>query len=526
MSELLRIDNLSVAFGASSVVKDSSLSIRRGELLALVGESGSGKSITAHAIMRLLPDNALMQGQLHFDGIDLMAQSEAEMQRIRGKRIGMIFQEPMSALNPLHSIGKQIAEMVQLHQPLSKSATRERVIELLNLVDMGDFAQRLHTYPHQLSGGQRQRIMIAMAMANNPDLLIADEPTTALDVTLQTQILGLLKDLQKSHGMAILLITHDLTIVRRLSDRVAIMQQGDIVEQGDTAKVFAQPQHRYTQMLLASEPKGRALPLPADAQTLLSCDNLKVHFPIKRGLLARTVAHVKAVDGISLSLQSGETIGIVGESGSGKTTLGFALLRLLRSQGPIVYLGQRIDPLNMKAMRPLREDLQLVFQDPYASLNPRMNVGDVIAEGLQVHQPELSAAQRHEKVGAILEQVGLSREMMSRYPHAFSGGQRQRISIARAMILRPKLVVLDEPTSALDLSVQSQIIDLLKGFQEQEKLAYLFISHDLRVIRAISHRVIVLRQGQVIEANETESLFSSPQSDYTKRLISAAFDVV
>lgn len=525
MSDLLRVNHLSVSFGSSKVVKDSSFSIRRGELLALVGESGSGKSVTAHSVMRLLPDNAAVEGRIYFDDIDLTTLSEADLRRIRGKRIGMIFQEPMSALNPLHTIGRQITEMVQEHQNLSKSAVRLRVQELLRMVGMEAFSDRLDTYPHQLSGGQRQRVMIAMAMANSPDLLIADEPTTALDVTLQMQILSLLKELQAQHGMAILLITHDLTIVRRLSDRVAIMQRGDIVEQGKTADIFSNPQHDYTRMLLSSEPKGSALPLPADAAELLSCTDLKVHFPIKRGLMARTVGHVKAVDGVSLSLKAGETIGIVGESGSGKTTFGLALLRLIKSDGPVVYLGRNISELNTAAMRPLRHEMQLVFQDPYASLNPRMTVGEIIAEGLCVHHPELSPAERDEQVGALLEQVGLTREMMTRYPHAFSGGQRQRISIARAMILRPKLVVLDEPTSALDLSVQSQIIDLLKSFQQEGQLAYLFISHDLRVIRAISHRVMVLKGGQVVEQNATEALFSAPQNAYTKGLISAAFDI-
>lgn len=525
---LLRVEDLSITFdnGVRRVdaVRRISFNINKGDMLALVGESGSGKSVTAQAILRLNPSNAALSGTIEFDGKDLTTLPEPDLCGIRGKRIAMIFQEPMSALNPLHTISKQIAEVITTHETLPAAAVQARVLSLLDMVGLESFKNRLDAYPHQLSGGERQRVMIAMAMACNPDLLIADEPTTALDVTLQTQILSLLKRLQQERQMAILLITHDLTLVKRLAERVIIMQHGHIVEQGNTRTVFAAPQHAYTQMLLNSEPSGSALALPANAAVVLSCTDLNVHFPIKRGLLARVRGQVKAVDAVSLTVRQGETIGIVGESGSGKTTLGLALLRLVRSHGPIVFMGNPIHSLSQRDVRPLRSNLQIVFQDPFASLNPRMMIGDIIAEGLQVHSPSLSAVDREQEVTTILQQVGLEADMRNRYPHEFSGGQRQRINIARAMILKPSVVVLDEPTSALDLSVQSKVIDLLKQFQKTTGVAYLFISHDLRVVRAISHHIMVLRQGRLVEENDTATLLSSPQHSYTKALLSAAFD--
>lgn len=522
---LLHINDLSIRFPSQSedrlAVHKASLSVAKGVWLALVGESGSGKSVTAQAILRLLPDYAHISGEIHFDGQDVLALTPSELRKLRGSRISMIFQEPMTALNPLHTIGRQISEIIDLHQKLNKADTHARVLEVLEMVGLSHFASRLDAYPHQLSGGERQRVMIAMAMANRPDLLIADEPTTALDVTLQRQILRLLKELQQKHGMAILLITHDLTIVRQLADRVAIMKQGEVVEQGTAKEVFAAPKHNYTQALLASEPKGHALPLPANAPELLHCEQLKVHFPIRKGLLGRVHSHVKAVDGVSLQLKAGQTIGIVGESGSGKTTLGLALLRLISSNGPIVFMGTAIDGLPAAALRPLRKQMQLVFQDPFSSLNPRLCVGQIIGEGLRVHHPEISREQRRQRAGDMLERIGLSRDMWDRFPHEFSGGQRQRISIARAMILKPSLVVLDEPTSALDLTVQTQILELLKTFQREEGCAYLFISHDLRVIRTISHEVMVMHKGKVVEHQATEKLFESPQQDYTRELLAA-----
>ena len=524
----LDIKQLSVSFrsGARTVhaVQDVSISLQKGELMALVGESGSGKSVTALAAMQLLPSNAShIEGEICIGEENILNASDRMLRTIRGKKIAMIFQEPMTALNPLHTIGKQLREMLSLHQPLKRKEQDARISELLDMVGLEKFKDRLHTYPHQLSGGERQRVMIAMAMANNPDVLIADEPTTALDVTLQVQILSLLKKLQKSHDMAILLITHDLTIVKKMAERVAIMQQGKIVETGDTKAIFAAPSHPYTQHLLSCEPKGPPLPIPADAAEMMATNELKVHFPIKKGLLRRTVDHVRAVDGITAHIRAGETLGIVGESGSGKTTLGLALLRLIPSDGPIVFCGESIDTYNSKALRRMRSDMQLVFQDPFSSLNPRMSVGDIIAEGLQVHFPALSRDERTSRVCALLEKVGLEANMADRYPHEFSGGQRQRIGIARAMILKPKFVVLDEPTSALDLSVQTQIIDLLKTFQKEDQLGYMFISHDLRVVKAISHRLIVMRNGKVVESGDAASLFEQPQSDYTKLLMDAAF---
>jgi microcin C transport system ATP-binding protein len=521
---LVSVQNLSVTFQSGDtkvdVVRDLSFDIAQGQFVAIVGESGSGKSVTAQAIMRLLPSSTHISGQIQCDGEELTTLPESAMQRIRGKRIGMIFQEPMSALNPLHTIGRQIDEMLLTHQPdLSKSARLERLHGLLDDVGLEDFKTRLNAYPHQLSGGERQRVMIAMAMANNPELLIADEPTTALDVTLQAQILALLKKLQKARKLSVLMITHDLTIVQHLADRVIVMQHGTLVESGQTQNVFDAPKQAHTKQLLSAIPKGSAVPLAADASALLACEKLSVFYQKKQSLFARKSAIKAAVKEASFSLKSGETLGLVGESGSGKSSLGLALLRLIQSDGPIVYLGQDISTLNGRALRPLRADLQIVFQDPYASLNPRMTIEQIVGEGLRVHQPHLSKAQRRVHAEQTLISVGLEPEMLSRYAHEFSGGQRQRISIARAMILAPKLVVLDEPTSALDVSVQAQVLELLKKFQSEQQVSYLFISHDLRVVRSISHRVMVMRNGEIIEHQETENLFESAQHDYTRTLI-------
>lgn len=522
---LLTLRDLHIHFdGANPVhaVRGINLNLERGQMLAIVGESGSGKSVTALAIMRLLAGNARISGNIEWEGTNLLEASEATMQRLRGSRIGMIFQEPMSALNPLHTIGKQLAESILLHQKLDKAALHTRMTELLAEVGLAEFAARLNAYPHQLSGGQRQRVMIAMAIANRPDILIADEPTTALDVSLQTQILDTLKDLQTRLGLAVLLITHDLTLVQQRAERVAIMQHGAIVENGATQNVFTNPQNPYTQTLLASQPKGSAVPMRADAEELLRCEHLKVNFTTQKNIWGKVTSSFTAVENLSLSLKAGQSIGIVGESGSGKTSLALALLRMIHSEGKIIFMGEHLDTKGKKAMRPLRRSMQIVFQDPLASLNPRMSVGDSIAEGLRVHSPALTPLQRIDAVASILERVGLEPAMANRYPHEFSGGQRQRINLARAMILKPALVVLDEPTSALDLTVQSQILDLLKTFQIEDGLSYLFISHDLRVIRAICHEVIVLKDGKLVEHQPTESLFKSPQHDYTKALIAAA----
>ncbi len=522
---LLAIRDLHIHFdGANPVhaVRGINLNLERGQMLAIVGESGSGKSVTALAIMRLLGGNARISGEIMWDGTNLLEATEPAMQALRGRRFGMIFQEPMSALNPLHTIGRQLSESILLHQKLDKSALHARMTELLAEVGLAEFATRMSAYPHQLSGGQRQRVMIAMAIANRPDILIADEPTTALDVSLQTQILDTLKDLQTRLGLAVLLITHDLTLVQKRAERVAIMQQGSIVESGDTREVFANPKHIYTQTLLASQPRGHAVALPADTKELLRCEQLKVSFTTRKNIWGKVSASFTAVENLSLSLKSRQSIGIVGESGSGKTSLGLALIRLIHSEGKIIFMDEHLDTKGKKAMRPLRRSMQIVFQDPLSSLNPRMSVGQSIAEGLRVHAPAQTLAQRDEAVASILERVGLEAAMANRYPHEFSGGQRQRINIARAMILKPALVVLDEPTSALDLTVQSQILDLLKQFQAHDGLSYLFISHDLRVIRAICHEVVVLKSGQLVEHQPTELLFQSPQHDYTKALISAA----
>jgi microcin C transport system ATP-binding protein len=528
---LVDVRNLSVEFRAGGsvveAVKGVSFHVDKGEIVALVGESGSGKTVSALSILKLLPYPAAHHptGEIHFGGQDLLKASGAVMRDIRGEKISIIFQEPMTSLNPLHTILKQVGEVMKLHHGLDDATVRTRVLELLRKVGLTDPEKRLDAYPYQLSGGQRQRVMIAMALANEPDLLIADEPTTALDVTIQAQILELLKSLQKELDMAMLLITHDLGVVRKMADRVYVMNAGKVVEEGRTAEVFERPQHTYTRHLMSAEPKGKP-PQPApDAPVVLETDNLKVWFPIKRGLLRRTVDHVKAVDGLSLKLRAGETIGVVGESGSGKTTLGLALLRLISSQGPIAYIGKRIDGCASSAMRPLRKEMQVVFQDPYGSLSPRLSVGQIIEEGLLIQSPSMGAEERRKRVGAALKEVGLDPDGQDRYPHEFSGGQRQRIAIARAMVLEPKFVLLDEPTSALDMSVQAQIVDLLRDLQKRHELAYLFISHDLKVVRALSNYVVVLKNGKVVEEGPSEQIFSAPREAYTKALLAAAFDL-
>jgi microcin C transport system ATP-binding protein len=529
-SPLLDVRNLSVAFGdgadAVRVVKGVSFHVGKGETVALVGESGSGKTVSAMSILQLLPGSASHpSGEILFEGKDILKANEAQLRAIRGKRISIIFQEPMTTLNPLHTIEVQVGEIIKLHQKLSDSETRTRVIELLNKVGIRDPEKRLSAYPHQLSGGQRQRVMIAIALANEPDLLIADEPTTALDVTIQAQILELLKALQKEMGMAMLLITHDLGIVRRMAERVYVMQNGEIVETGDTEDVFTAPKHPYTRHLIEAEPKGEPPATDTTRPVVVETDNLKVWFPIKRGLLQKTVDYVKAVDGLSMKLRAGETLGVVGESGSGKTTLGLAILRLLSSEGPIAYVGKRIDALNNKQMRPLRKEMQIVFQDPYGSLSPRLTVEQIIEEGLLIQNPELDEDSRRERVATALREVGLDPATRDRYPHEFSGGQRQRIAVARAMVLKPKFVMLDEPTSALDMSVQAQIVDLLRDLQKKRDLAYLFISHDLKVVRALCNYVIVMKNGKVVEEGPARDIFSHPQDDYTKALLAAAFDI-
>jgi microcin C transport system ATP-binding protein len=528
---LIDVRGLKVAFRSGQTdtlaVKGISFRVGKGETVALVGESGSGKSVSALSIMKLLPYPAASHpgGEIAFEGQDLIKASERQMQTVRGNRISIIFQEPMTSLNPLHTIEKQVGEVLKVHRGLDDGAVRSRVVELLRKVGIRDPESRLADYPHQLSGGQRQRVMIAMALANEPDLLIADEPTTALDVTIQAQILELLAELKKEFGLSMLLITHDLGIVRRMADRVYVMRHGEIVEEGQTEAIFAAPQNPYTKHLIESEPKGRAAPGDADAPVIVETDNLKVWFPIKRGFLRKTVDHIKAVDGVSLKLREGGTLGVVGESGSGKTTLGLALLRLISSDGPIVYSGRRIDGFNSKEMRPLRKEMQIVFQDPYGSLSPRLSVSQIIEEGLQILSPELTYDQRRERVRHSLHEVGLDPDSLDRYPHEFSGGQRQRIAIARATVLEPKFIMLDEPTSALDQSVQAQIVDLLRDLQKKRGLGYLFISHDLKVVRALCNDVIVMRNGKVVETGTAEEIFAAPKEDYTKALLAAAFDL-
>ncbi len=524
---LLDVKDLSVAFGKNLAVDHVSFSLNKGETLALVGESGSGKSVSALSILKLLPYPAASHpsGQIFFNGEDLLDADEADLRRVRGAKITMIFQEPMTSLNPLHSVEKQIGEILELHQGLKGQAARLKIIELLEKVGIREASTRLQDYPHQLSGGQRQRVMIAMALANKPDLLIADEPTTALDVTVQAQILKLLKDLQQEFGMALLLITHDLGIVRHMADQVCVMQKGKIVERGAAKTVFAKPQHEYTRMLLAAEPKGNPPPADLSAAKIVETRNLKVWFPIRRGFFRKTIGYIKAVDGLDLTVRAGQTLGIVGESGSGKTTTGLAILRLIASEGEITYKGQRIDGFKSKAMRPLRKDMQVVFQDPFGSLSPRLSVLQIVEEGLRIQNPNMNAAERRARVTTALEEVGLDPATMDRYPHEFSGGQRQRIAIARALALEPKFIMLDEPTSALDMSVQAQVVDLLRGLQKKHNLAYLFISHDLKVVRALANEMIVMRNGVVEERGPATEIFNNPQTPYTKALIAASLNL-
>jgi len=529
--KLLTVRDLSIAFGHGErellAVDRVSFDIRKGETLALVGESGSGKSVTALSVMKLLPyPNAHHpSGSIRFDGRELLTMPESEIRHVRGNDITIIFQEPMTSLNPLHTIEKQIGEILLLHQGLTGQAARARIIDLLGQVGIRDPKGRLASYPHQLSGGQRQRVMIAMALANEPDLLIADEPTTALDVTVQAQILKLLRDTQKRLGMSMLFITHDLGIVRKLADRVCVMSQGKIVEQGDVERVFTAPEHPYTRELLAAEPKPDPAPPRPNAPVVISTKELKVWFPIKRGLLRKIVGHIKAVDGISIEVRKGETLGVVGESGSGKTTLGLAILRLISCEGPVVFMGHTIQGLKFKQMRPYRRNMQIVFQDPYGSLSPRMSVSNVIEEGLWVHHPHLKARECEQRVIAALNDVGLDPETRHRYPHEFSGGQRQRIALARALVLEPTFIVLDEPTSALDMLIQSQMVDLLRDLQKRHDLTYMFISHDLRVVAALASRLLVLRNGKVVEEGAAAELFKAPKSDYTRALFAAAFNL-
>jgi microcin C transport system ATP-binding protein len=528
---LLAIEDLSVHFlqgeTRTVAVDRISFTVGRGETVALVGESGSGKSVTALSVLKLLPYPSAEHptGKILFEGKDLLTVSDRELRKVRGNDVTMIFQEPMSSLNPLHTISQQIGEILKIHRGLSGKAAEKRILELLAEVGIRDAEKRLNAYPHQLSGGQRQRVMIAMALANEPDLLIADEPTTALDVTVQAQILKLLKEIQTRTGMALLFITHDLGIVRKIADRVCVMTKGKIVEQGPTKELFAHPQHNYTKHLLAAEPKGAPPPADETAPVVIEAHDLKVWFPIKRGIFRRTVDNIKAVDGIDVAVRRGQTLGVVGESGSGKTTLGLAMMRLISSKGAIDFKGERIDGRGFQAMRPLRRHMQIVFQDPFGSLSPRMSVGEIVAEGLRVHEPQLSFRERERKVAQGLEEVGLDPATRHRYPHEFSGGQRQRIAIARAMVLEPQFVMLDEPTSALDMSVQAQVVDLLRDLQKRHGLAYLFISHDLKVVRALANEVVVMRGGKVVERGTSEQIFTAPETDYTRALIAAAFSI-
>ena len=531
MSDLLEIRDLSVSFrtpdGVTEAVKKASLTVNKGEFVALVGESGSGKTATALSIPQLLPYPVAFHpcGSIRFEGEELLGAPEPLLRRLRGERISMIFQEPMTSLNPLHTIEKQVGEVILVHKGFSKKNTRARVLELLQLVGLRDAEARLSAFPHQLSGGQRQRVMIAMALANDPDILIADEPTTALDVTIQAQILTLLKDLQSRLGMAVLLITHDLGVVARVADRVAVMTMGEVVETGQVTTVLETPQHPYTRRLIEAEPKGDPVVPDTNADMIMQTDSLKVYFPVMRGVLRRTVDHVKAVDGVTASVRRGHTIGVVGESGSGKTTLGLALLRLIKSEGRIAFLGNDIQGKNPKLLRPLRRHMQVVFQDPYGSLSPRMTVGEIVSEGLRIHEPTMSRTERRRFISASLEEVGLDAGLQDRLPHEFSGGQRQRIAIARAIVLKPEFVILDEPTSALDMSVQAQIIDLLRDLQARHHMAYMFISHDLKVVRALSHYVIVMREGRIVEEGATEAIFGKPQQEYTRTLMAAALNL-
>jgi microcin C transport system ATP-binding protein len=523
---LVEVENLSVAFGDRTVVRDVSFALDRGETLALVGESGSGKSLTALSLLQLLPTGGRnTSGTIRLDNTEMIGAPPAALHKARGDMAGIIFQEPMTSLNPLHRIGRQIAEAITLHRNLPQAEVQQRVIAALTSAGFPDAARRLDAFPHQLSGGQRQRVMIAMALANDPALLIADEPTTALDVTIQSRILALLARLKAERGLALLLITHDLRIVRRYADKVCVMKDGTVVESGSVADVFASPTHPYTQMLLAAEPKGQPEPVPIDAKTILTTDNLKVHFPIRRGLLRRTVGFVRAVDGVTIAVRAGETVGLVGESGSGKTTTALAALRLEQGIGTVAFEGTDIATIDRTTLRRLRARMQIVFQDPFGSLSPRLSIGDIVAEGLTVHQPRLSRLERDRMVATQLEEVGIPAASAERYPHEFSGGQRQRIAIARAMILKPHFVVLDEPTSALDMSVQAQIVELLRDLQRKHQLAYLFISHDLKVVRALAHRVVVLKDGIVVEQGDADTIFAHPAQDYTRALMAAAFEL-
>ena len=531
---LLEIRDLSVTFagrgGSKSVeaVRGVSLTLDRSETVALVGESGSGKSVTALSILQLLPYPLATHGadsSIRLAGEELVGAAPDALRRVLGNRIAMVFQEPMTSLNPLHTLEQQVNETLLIHRHMSAAAARERTLELLRLVGLPDAESRLEAYPHQLSGGQRQRVMIAMAIANEPDILIADEPTTALDVTIQAHILELLKDLCDRLGMALFLITHDLTIVRKMADNICIMTQGEIVEAGPTAEIFARPRHPYTQRLLAAEPKGRAPPADPAAVELMAAQELKVWFPIRRGVLRRVRGHVKAVDGVSLAVRNGTTLGVVGESGSGKTTLGLALLRLTEAQGQIRFAGQDLAALGQRPLRPLRREMQVVFQDPFSSLSPRLSVAQIVEEGLKVHRLAATAAERRRLIETALVEVGLDPEAADRYPHEFSGGQRQRIAIARALVLKPRFVVLDEPTSALDMSVQAQIVELLRELQARHNLAYLFISHDLRVVRALAHEILVMKDGRIVEAGPTDRVMTRPQHPYTRALMAAAFDL-
>jgi microcin C transport system ATP-binding protein len=522
---LLVVDDLAVSFGPAPAVNGVSFTLSKGETLALVGESGSGKSVTALSILQLLPYPHARhpKGSIRLDGVELVGAPEHTLRRVRGGRVAMVFQEPMTSLNPLHSIAAQVGEVLELHLGLRGTRLRDRVVELLSLVGIPNAERRLSALPHELSGGQRQRVMIAMALAGEPDILIADEPTTALDVTIQAQILALLKDLQARLGMALLFITHDLGIVRRMADRVAVMKGGEIVETGPTARVFAAPAHPYTHRLLEAEPKGKPHRPPEGEPMVMRAAGLKVWFPLKAGVWRRTVGHVKAVDGVDLELRRGHTLGVVGESGSGKTTLGLALLRLLDSEGEIEFGGASLRARSAGELRPLRRRMQMVFQDPYGSLSPRMSVGQIVGEGLEVHEPAMPRSERDRLIAGALAEVGLEPGWAERYPHEFSGGQRQRIAIARALVLKPDFIVLDEPTSALVVSVQAQIVDLLRDLQARHRLAYLFISHDLRVVRALADDLMVMKDGRVVESGKAGDLFHAPATDYTRALMAAAF---
>ncbi|PKR47293.1 ABC transporter ATP-binding protein [Thalassospira povalilytica] len=525
---LLDVSNLSVNFGNVQAVKGVSLSMARGETMALVGESGSGKSVTALSILQLLPYPRASHpsGSITFDGHELVGADKRTLREIRGNRISMIFQEPMTSLNPLHNIEKQIGEVLLLHKGLRGAKARARILELLDLVGIPDPKSRLKALPHELSGGQRQRVMIAMALANEPELLIADEPTTALDVTIQAQILELLQDLQNKLGMALLLITHDLQIVQKMAKSICVMKDGEIVERGVGHSLFDNPKHPYTKKLLSAVPSGSAPPLPENAADLLETSNIHVRFPIgRKGILGRPERYLDAVDQISLTLKQGETLGIVGESGSGKTTLAMAILRLLKSDGDIRFGGQDIRKYAGADLRKLRRDMQVVFQDPFGSLSPRMSIAQIVGEGLEIHEPDLTIVEREARIAEALQEVDLPQNAMDRYPHEFSGGQRQRISIARALVLKPRFIVLDEPTSALDMSVQAQIVELLRDLQARHKMAYLFISHDLRVVRALSHRVMVMQGGKLVESGAAADVFDHPQQPYTKALLAAALDL-